>query len=109
MLCEAVLDVPVGPDWLYEFKFDGYRALAIKSRPAVRLISRNGHGFSFPEVSEAVAGLKVKSVILEGEMVALDQRGAAIFSGFAREWDTHLPHLLFCVRFAGTERAELDG
>jgi bifunctional non-homologous end joining protein LigD len=40
-----VTDLPVG-DWLYELKFDGYRALAFKAGKEVRLISRNQTNFT---------------------------------------------------------------
>ncbi|HEX7193353.1 MAG TPA: hypothetical protein VF207_00185 [Chthoniobacterales bacterium] len=40
MTALRVRDLPVG-DWLYEMKFEGYRARALKARKEVRLVSRN--------------------------------------------------------------------
>jgi len=49
-----VQELPSG-NWLYELKFDGYRALAFKAGNEVRLISRNQKSFSneYPQLSTA--------------------------------------------------------
>ena len=56
-------------------KFDGYRAQAIKSGSSVVLISKNGKPLQYPEVEAPVRELPVESVLLHGEVVALDQEG----------------------------------
>jgi bifunctional non-homologous end joining protein LigD len=72
---------PQPGEWLYEIKFDGYRALAFKRGNEVRLLSRNGKDFSgkFPEVAESVAGFDADEAILDGEIVALDSKGRSSF------------------------------
>ena len=72
---------PGGGNWLYELKFDGIRAIAIKDRKKVSLISRNGNKLDkrFPEVAEAVQDLSVTDCVLDGEVVALDQEGRSSF------------------------------
>jgi len=46
MLCLAVAELPEGPQWKYELKLDGYRAIGLSARGRVHLLSRNGKDFS---------------------------------------------------------------
>jgi bifunctional non-homologous end joining protein LigD len=73
---------PPGDDWIYEIKFDGFRALAFKNGRDVQLLSRNEKNFNekFPEIVEAIAALKIDdAVLLDGEIVALDAQGISSF------------------------------
>jgi bifunctional non-homologous end joining protein LigD len=76
-----LVDRPPTGEWLYEIKFDGYRALAFKRGKNVRLLSRNEKDFSakFPEVAEAVTEFDADDAILDGEIVALDGKGRSSF------------------------------
>jgi len=75
-----VRDLPVG-DWLYELKFDGYRALAFKAGKEVRLISRNRTNFDndYPQLIDALKSLTAKQVTIDGEIAALDDKGRSSF------------------------------
>ena len=68
--------LPEGPNWAYELKLDGYRALATKSNGKVNLRSRNNKSFDdrYPAVVKALAAMPDDTVI-DGEVVALDQAG----------------------------------
>ena len=66
--------------WLFEIKWDGFRAIAEKDQTGTVLYSRNHRDFTkrFPPIVQAVSALK-DNVILDGEIVALDDRGHARF------------------------------
>ena len=68
------------PGWLFELKWDGFRAIAEIDRTGVKLHSRNQKEFKkrFSLIAEALANLK-KAAILDGEIVALDDHGHSRF------------------------------
>jgi len=72
---------PATGDWLYELKFDGIRAIAIKSGDKVSLLSRNENELRtrFPEIADAVTKLSIQECVIDGEIVALDEKGRSSF------------------------------
>jgi bifunctional non-homologous end joining protein LigD len=68
-------------DWIYEIKFDGYRALALRGGSETRVLSRNQKdlGKKFTKIRDSIAALDVQDVILDGEIVALDDKGRPSF------------------------------
>jgi ATP-dependent DNA ligase len=81
MECLAVPKLPEGPQWLYEIKLDGYRAIAVKSSGKLSLFSRRRNSFNrqYSKVFEALADLSDNAVI-DGEVVALDESGRPDFN-----------------------------
>jgi bifunctional non-homologous end joining protein LigD len=68
------------PAWLYELKWDGFRALADMEDGACRLVSRKGNAFqSWLALCDSLAAVPVVSAILDGEIVCLDVHGKADF------------------------------
>jgi ATP dependent DNA ligase domain len=69
-------------DWLFEVKYDGFRALAYLDGSGVRLISRNGNRFgSFDPLSQSIAFfLSAKNAVIDGEIVCLDSKGHSRFN-----------------------------
>lgn len=80
MLC-TLIDQPFSKgDWLFEIKWDGYRAIGVKDKKDVKLYSRYGNDFlhKFPPVVEALRSFD-HDVIVDGEIVVVDERGKAHF------------------------------
>jgi bifunctional non-homologous end joining protein LigD len=73
-----VQNLPEG-EWLYEVKHDGYRASAFKDGKDLRLVSRNKKAFDYPQLLNALKLLPADRVILDGEIVALDEKGRSSF------------------------------
>jgi bifunctional non-homologous end joining protein LigD len=70
-----------GPGWVHEIKHDGFRVIARKDGPRVRLYSRPGNDLTgrFPLIVETLANLRTRSCIIDGEAVACDDNGLPEF------------------------------
>jgi bifunctional non-homologous end joining protein LigD len=82
MLATAIEQPFDSPDWLFEIKWDGYRAVAFLERGQLRLVSRNHNDLTaqYPDLHDLPTFVKAKSAILDGEIVALDEHGRSSFS-----------------------------
>ena len=103
------------PDWSWEPKLDGYRVLAFVGANGVRLVSRRGLSLrAFPRLSAELAG-QAASMVIDGELVALDAAGKPSFSALQNRVqlasereitaaDRSAPTALYCfdlLHFAG--------
>jgi bifunctional non-homologous end joining protein LigD len=72
---------PVGADWIHEIKHDGFRVLARRQGPRVRLISRNDRDLThrFPLISAAISSLASDSCVIDGEAIVCDDSGLSVF------------------------------
>jgi len=81
-LATLVSKPPAGEDWLHEIKYDGYRAIAAVGGGRVRIYTRSGQDWTdkFAQIARALKDLKAKSALLDGEIVALDDKGRSSFA-----------------------------
>ena len=81
MMAETAETAFTRKDWLFEPKLDGYRVLAIRAGSEPRLLTRNGNdcAATFPEIVRAIAALPFDRLVLDGEVVALDDKARPSF------------------------------
>lgn len=98
MLCTLVEKPFDKEDWLFEIKWDGYRAIAATHQDRCALYSRNHLDFSdkYPSVIEALHQLK-HDVVLDGEIVSMDKDGVPHFE-WLQDWSRDPQGVLrYCV------------
>jgi bifunctional non-homologous end joining protein LigD len=96
---------PSGPLWLHEIKHDGFRVIARKDGNRVRLYSRPGNDLTwrFSLIVEALARLRPRSTIIDGEAVACDDTGVPDFERL--RYHHHGERLILCA----FDLIDLDG
>lgn len=84
-------------DWIYEIKWDGYRAVAYCDGEDVKLSSRNLSDFTvrYEPVASALQQLNLKAVF-DGEIVAVDEKGMAVFQSL-QNWQNTPVHLQYFI------------
>ena len=78
------------PQWLYELKWDGYRAIVTIDRDGnVGIASRNGNDFTkkFPELTALAEAFNERPIVVDGEIVVLDEKGRPSFSALQERLD----------------------
>ncbi len=97
MMATLVDDAFDDESWIYEIKWDGYRSVAYCNNSEVELISRNQKPFTekYEPVTEALRELGLKAV-LDGEIVAVDENGLAVFQSL-QNWQNSPSRLQFFV------------
>ena len=78
----TLVDEPFDDDrWLFELKWDGYRAIAVVEKDAVTLTSRTGKDLlhQFPEIREVARAFRSIPVVVDGELCVLDANGRPDF------------------------------
>ncbi len=82
MLATAIEKPFDNSEWIFEIKWDGYRAVSFFENGRGRLVSRNQNDLTgqYPELQALTKFVKAKQAIIDGEIVALDEQGRSSFS-----------------------------
>ena len=93
-------------DWLFEIKWDGYRAIAEITRGNYKLYSRNGHTFdkAYPKIFSALSTIK-STVVIDGEVVVFDEQGKPSFQKL-QNYNARDKHI---IQYYVFDIIELDG
>lgn len=107
MAAQVVDRLPEGDDWLYEVKFDGYRALLIKNVQRVQIRSRNNKDLTpaYPGIHDAARRLRATTATVDGEIVAVDEHGHPSFQALQHR-RAHPQHVVIFYAF---DLLHLDG
>ena len=76
-----VREAPRGPNWLHEIKHDGYRTVCVLDQGNVQIYTRRGHNWAdrMPSIARALAALKVRSAVIDGEAIVIGEDGLSDF------------------------------
>ena len=101
----AAKEPPAGPGWIHEIKHDGFRIIAQRDAAGVRLITRNGYDLAarFPLAAAAIATLPARSCVVDGEAIAVDDKGLSVFDLIRYRRQDH------AVTLCAFDLIELDG
>jgi bifunctional non-homologous end joining protein LigD len=114
----TLVDKPFDDDeWLFEIKWDGYRAVAFLEDGKVRLVSRNQNDLTgeYPELRGLADHVNARTAILDGEIVALDEQGRSSFSlmqqrsGFRESGRRAAPNSSIPILYYAFDLLYLDG
>jgi bifunctional non-homologous end joining protein LigD len=100
------------PDWIYEIKWDGYRAIAEVNKKEIKFYSRNGLSFDrlYPAVVDALSQIK-DDVVLDGEVVVLDKNDKPSFQKLQQYGENRSLPLLYyvfdCLSYKGKDLTNL--
>lgn len=94
------------PDWIFEIKWDGFRAIAEISKGGTKLYSRNGLTFdkAYPRILESLKVIKA-SVIIDGEIVVFDSSGRPSF----QKLQNYKSNDKYLIQYYVFDIIELDG
>jgi bifunctional non-homologous end joining protein LigD len=107
MAARVVDQLPEGADWMYEVKFDGYRALLLKDGSRVWIRSRNDKDLTvtYPSVTAAGRRLQADRAVIDGEIVAVDADGHPSFQALQHR----AAHRRHTIVFYAFDLLHLDG
>jgi bifunctional non-homologous end joining protein LigD len=63
------------PDYVYELKMDGFRAITYIQNGECKILSRNSRVLRFPSLSKNLSSLRVEDAIIDGEIISIDTNG----------------------------------
>jgi DNA ligase D-like protein (predicted ligase) len=109
MMAVSAPRLPVGPEWSYEVKWDGYRAIAVKEGARVSLVSRNAKDVTpqYPAVARTIASIRPERATIDGELVALDEDGRPSFQALQHRTTTAMRIVFYAFDLLSVDGRDL--
>lgn len=106
---QLVESLPEGAQWIYEVKWDGYRALLLKHHGEVQLFSRNQNSLvkDFPGLIAAAKKLRAASFMIDGEIVALAGAGKPAFQELQQRGAATAPVVFYAFDLLASDGEDL--
>jgi bifunctional non-homologous end joining protein LigD len=73
------------PDYIFELKHDGFRAVTYIQNGECKILSRNSRVLRFPSLSKNLSSLRVEDAIIDGEIISMDANGISRFNDLLRD------------------------
>jgi bifunctional non-homologous end joining protein LigD len=100
------------PEWLFEPKWDGFRAICFLHEGRVRFLSRNRKSLTerFPELQQVLKLIRASAAVIDGEIVALDESGLPCFEKLqSRNGAARFQHQSRVIVFYAFDLLYVDG
>ena len=97
MAAQLVDRLPEGPEWWFELKLDGYRALIVKDGAKVQIRSRNDKDLArmYPSITTQARTVRAEQAVIDGEVIALDENGRPSFQALQHRSSHPKHHVVF--------------
>jgi len=97
MAAQLVDRLPDGPEWWFELKLDGYRALIVKDGAKVQIRSRNDKDLArmYPSITTQARTVRAEQAVIDGEVIALDENGRPSFQALQHRSSHPKHHVVF--------------
>lgn len=92
-------EIPQGKNWIFEIKYDGYRAVSFVENGKVKILSRNGLDFTkkFSSIANSLKKIDENAFVIDGEIVAFDEFGRSDFSLLQSSIKQKKNNFYYCV------------
>lgn len=91
--------IPLGKDWIYEIKYDGYRIVSFVENKKVKMFTRNNNDYTkkLTDIADSLKKLDYSSFVLDGEVVCFDKDGKSDFGLLQNSLKQKKNNLFYCV------------
>lgn len=91
--------IPVGKDWIFEIKYDGYRIISYVENGKVKMLTRNNIDYTekFNYIAQNLKKIDQKSFVFDGEVIAFDENGKSDFGLLQESIKMGSSNLYYCI------------